>query len=203
MLASRLTRSPIPCRLRGYDTVIKLFNEISKRGRKTTAYFLGGSPGDCGSRGDCGSSGGGGSRGDGAPCVAEAAAREMERQYPCLTVVGFHDGFFSVSEEKLIADEIKRLQPDILIIGMGMPRQELFAFKHRGLPVKLAFCIGGSLDIMAGRVKLAPPAFRKLGLEWLYRLATQPSRAKRMLALPKFAALVLWRFVWPFASIED
>ncbi len=180
VLASKLTRAPIGNRLRGYDTVTELFSRLAALGRETSVYFLGCAPG-----------------------IAEIAAKNTAEKYPPLKIAGFRDGYFTAEEETLIADEIKTLKPDILLVGMGMPRQELFAHTHRDLPVKLVFCVGGSLDIMAGNVKLAPAALRKLGLEWLYRLITQPSRARRMLVLPKFAALALWRFLNPFKRVED
>jgi N-acetylglucosaminyldiphosphoundecaprenol N-acetyl-beta-D-mannosaminyltransferase len=179
VLASRLTKVPIKSRVRGYDTAVKLFAELNKQNRNASVYFLGGAPG-----------------------VAEAAAKNIVKQYPALRAAGWHDGFFSNGGESKVVNEIKRLKPDILIIGMGMPKQELFAYRHRTLPVKLTLCLGGSIDIMSGNVKLAPPVMRKLGLEWLHRLIKEPSRAGRMLALPKFALLVLSRFVSPFSTIE-
>jgi N-acetylglucosaminyldiphosphoundecaprenol N-acetyl-beta-D-mannosaminyltransferase len=171
VLASRLTKAPIKSRVRGYDTAVKLFDTLNGQNRGASVYFLGGAPG-----------------------VAEAAANNIIKKYPALRAAGWHDGYFSKDGEAQIVNEIKRLKPDILVIGMGMPKQELFAHRHRALPVRLTLCLGGSIDIMSGKVKLAPPVFRKLGLEWLYRLISEPSRAKRMLALPRFTLLVLWRF---------
>jgi N-acetylglucosaminyldiphosphoundecaprenol N-acetyl-beta-D-mannosaminyltransferase len=177
VLASRLTKAPIKSRVRGYDTAIKLFDTLNRQNRNASVYFLGGAPG-----------------------VAEAAANKIIKQYPALRAAGWHDGFFADGGETKVVNEIKRLKPDILIIGMGMPKQELFAYRHCGLPVKLTLCLGGSIDIMSGNVKLAPPVMRRLGLEWLHRLIKEPSRAKRMLALPRFALLALWRFVWPLSA---
>jgi N-acetylglucosaminyldiphosphoundecaprenol N-acetyl-beta-D-mannosaminyltransferase len=179
VLASRLTKSPIRSRLRGYDTTVKLFETLSRLNRPASVYILGGAPG-----------------------VPEAAGGNIEKLYPPVKIAGCHHGYFSKNEEEVITDEIKRLKLDILIIGMGMPQQELLAHKHRDLPVRLTLCLGGSIDIMAGKVELAPESFRRLGLEWLHRLIKEPKRAKRMLALPKFALLVLWRFLWPFSSID-
>jgi N-acetylglucosaminyldiphosphoundecaprenol N-acetyl-beta-D-mannosaminyltransferase len=185
VLASKLTHAPIKTRLRGFDTALGLFAELSLQKRETTAYFLGGAPGTADM-----------------PGVAEEAAKKMAESYPSLKIIGFHDGYFSNENEILIIEEIKRLRPEILLVCMGMPRQEMFAYTHRDLPVKLMFCLGGSMDVMSGRVPLAPGLFRRLGLEWLYRLINQPSRAKRMLTLPKFALLVLWRFIRPFTNVE-
>jgi N-acetylglucosaminyldiphosphoundecaprenol N-acetyl-beta-D-mannosaminyltransferase len=180
VLASRLTKSPIKNRVRGYDTTVKLLDTLNRQKRGVSVYFLGGAPG-----------------------VAEAAANNIIKQYPALRIAGWHDVYFSKDGEAKVTNEIKKLKPDILIIGMGMPKQELFAHRHRTLPVRLTLCLGGSIDIMSGNVKLAPPVLRRLGLEWLYRLIKEPSRAKRMLALPKFALLVIRRFVWPLSSVES
>lgn len=166
ILASWLLGERIPCRLRGIDTTLALFEKVREQHR--TAYFLGAAPG-----------------------VAERAKANMERQYPGLTVIGCHDGYFNAEEEIIILNEIRALQPDILLVGMGMPKQELWAAAHRDLPVRLTLCLGGSIDVMAGEVKLAPAFLRRIGLEWLYRLLSEPSRAKRMLDLPRFMIAVV------------
>ena len=78
------------------------------------------------------------------------------------------------------------------MVGLGSPKQEKWIYDNlRFTGAKAAIGVGGSFDVMAGNVKRAPFIYQKLGLEWLYRLIKQPSRFKRMLKLPKFAALIL------------
>jgi len=165
VLAAKIKGKPLPGRVRGVDTAFALFERLGD----FTAYFLGAAPG-----------------------VAEAAKENMERRFPGLRVAGFHHGFFSDEEEKHILESINELSPDILLVCTGMPRAELWAAKNRGINAKLTMCLGGTMDIMAGTARLAPPIMRRLGLEWLYRLLKQPRRAVRMLDLPKFILAVLF-----------
>jgi N-acetylglucosaminyldiphosphoundecaprenol N-acetyl-beta-D-mannosaminyltransferase len=169
LMASWLNKSRrIPERVRGVDTCRSLFQSLSNQNRPATAYFLGGEPG-----------------------VAETAKKMVEKQYPSIHVVGFSDGFLSYEKEYMVLEGIQSLKPDILLVCMGMPRQEIWAVKHRDLPVRLTLCLGGTLDILAGKLTLTPNWIRRLGLEWLHRLIRQPSRAKRMMDLPRFVLAVL------------
>ncbi|MCL2361971.1 MAG: WecB/TagA/CpsF family glycosyltransferase [Defluviitaleaceae bacterium] len=168
VLASRYIRNPIPARVRGVDTIFALFERLNKKGRKTTAFFLGGAPG-----------------------IPEKAKSEMESRFPTLSVVGHHHGYYSPEEEPTILEEINRLKPDILLVCRGMPHSEIWAYKHRNIPARLTLCLGGTIDIMAGNVKMAPAWMRKIGLEWLHRLIRQPSRWKRMLDIPRFMWAVI------------
>lgn len=123
-----------------------------------------------------------------APGVAEAAAAQLVDKYPGLKITGWNHGYFQDSEP--ILREIEARRPDILLVALGMGRQEKWVWEHgHRLPVKLAIGVGGSLDVYAGRVQRAPELFQRLGLEWLYRLVRQPSRLGRMLVLPVF----LWK----------
>jgi len=167
VLASRWLRKPLPQRVRGVDITFALFERATVE-RPLTVYFLGAAPG-----------------------VAEEAKRRMQARYPGVQVVGTQHGFFTPEEEPCILSDIARTQPDVLLVCLGMPRAEIWATKHRYLPVRLTLCVGGTLDIMSGNVKLAPPLWRKLGLEWLYRLIKQPARYKRMLDIPRFVWAIL------------
>ena len=78
------------------------------------------------------------------------------------------------------------------MVGLGSPRQEKWIYENIRLTnVKVAIGVGGSFDVMSGKIKRAPDIFCKMGLEWFYRLITQPSRIVRMMRLPKFALTVL------------
>jgi N-acetylglucosaminyldiphosphoundecaprenol N-acetyl-beta-D-mannosaminyltransferase len=91
---------------------------------------------------------------------------------------------------------IKQESPDLLFVALGAPRQEQWIARHLPeLPVSLAMGVGGSFDVLSGRVKRAPEVWQKLNLEWLYRLLSQPKRWRRQLLLPQFALSVLWNQV--------
>lgn len=121
------------------------------------------------------------------------AGERLAERYPQARIVGMHDGYFRAEEEPGIIREIADLQPDILFVAMGAPRQEEWISAYREqLNVPLMMGVGGSFDVIAGRVKRAPALWQKLHLEWLYRLLKQPSRWKRQLAIPLFV-LAVWR----------
>ena len=169
LIASRILKnSRLPGRVRGVDICFALFKALSENKRPTTVYILGGGPG-----------------------VAEAAKIKTETFYPVLQIVGFNDGYLNPEKEKIIEQEITEKQPEMVLVCMGMPRQELWAARYKDLPVRLTLCLGGTLDILAGKVKLSPGWMRVIGLEWLHRLLRQPSRAKRMLDLPRFMLAVV------------
>ncbi len=127
-----------------------------------------------------------------APGVAADAASRMRQRYPGLDVAGARHGYFGEEEQDSVVEEVRRSGADILLVALGAPRQELFLHRHRGeLGVPVALGVGGSFDVWAGRVRRAPEAFRRLSLEWAYRLVTQPARLRRQLALPRFAYRVL------------
>ncbi len=88
-------------------------------------------------------------------------------------VVGWHHGFFSGDGP---VDEIKSKMPDLLFVGMGVPKQELWIYSHLDLPFKLAMGVGGSIDVIAGVQKRAPKIFQKLRLEWFYRWMKEPRK---------------------------
>ncbi len=127
------------------------------------------------------------------PEVAAAAAKKIRETYPRLDYRGFHDGYFGRSREdaEAMADTVAASGADILVVAMGAPYQDqwIAAYAKR-CGVKAAIGVGGSLDVISGTVKRAPVFFQKLRIEWLYRLISEPSRWRRMLALPRFMRLV-------------
>ncbi len=124
------------------------------------------------------------------PGVAERAATNLMLNHPGLRVVGTMDGYFT-DDSHIIAD-INRAKPDLLLVCLGVPKQELWMQQNAGsLQVGLMAGLGGSLDVFAGVVQRAPAVFRKLGLEWFYRLLKQPSRIGRMMKLPLFLVTVM------------
>jgi N-acetylglucosaminyldiphosphoundecaprenol N-acetyl-beta-D-mannosaminyltransferase len=129
------------------------------------------------------------------PGVAAEAAQALQASYPGLTIAGVRDGYFKPEDEPALFDEIRRAAPDILLVALGVPRQELWIAEHQpALGVPVAMGVGGSFDVFAGRVQRAPEAFQKLHLEWLYRLIQEPWRFQRMQStLPRFVGEVLKR----------
>lgn len=108
-------------------------------------------------------------------------------RYPHITVVGLHDGFFNDQDKLNIIEDINSCNPDLIIVGLGAPKQELFIFEQRhSIKAGLAVGVGGTIDIISGYSKRAPDFFCKYKLEWFYRLIKQPKRIKRMLNIPLF-----------------
>jgi N-acetylglucosaminyldiphosphoundecaprenol N-acetyl-beta-D-mannosaminyltransferase len=167
VLASRLLGRPLPERVAGSDLVPKVFDAAAAgsdaRGR-LKVYLLGGMPG-----------------------VAERAATNIESKWPHIEVVGTDSpplGFERDSEQnaELLA-EIAAAQPDLLLVGLGAPKQELWVHAHReSIAAPVALCIGATIDFLAGERKRAPTWMRRCGVEWLYRLLSEPRRLGRRYA---------------------
>ena len=93
-------------------------------------------------------------------------------------------------------ERINACKPRLLFVCLGFPRQELWMARYRDqIDAGLMLGLGGSLDVFAGDVKRAPMIWRRLNLEWFYRLICQPSRLGRMLKLPVFLLSVVWERV--------
>jgi N-acetylglucosaminyldiphosphoundecaprenol N-acetyl-beta-D-mannosaminyltransferase len=128
----------------------------------------------------------------GKPGIAEKAAGRILSEYPGASIAGSRSGYFEPGDEPAIANEINRTRPDILFVCLGAPKQERWIGAHRDkLECRLALGLGGSLDVFAGTVRLAPERMRRMGLEWLFRLAKEPRRWRRMLDLPRFILLTV------------
>ena len=156
----------IPERVAGYDLYLRLLEQAAKK--NIPVYFFGGKPG-----------------------IAEEAAEEGKRRWPGLKVAGCRNGYFSADEEPGIIDSINRSGAVMLFAALGAPKQEKWLAKYREqLTPCLLMGIGGSFDVLAGKVQRAPKWMQDAKLEWLFRLVKQPSRFGRMLALPKFVFAV-------------
>jgi len=171
VLASRLFGGKIKQRVAGYDLVMNIFSEL--KGQSTSIYFLGAYPE-----------------------VAKKAKENMQKKYTNLNIVGESHGYFKFNtpQETQIINEIKSLSPDILLVGLGLARQEKWIEANKNiLNCKILIGVGGSFDVMAQRLARAPKFMQKLGIEWLFRLILQPSRIFRQTALFRFAVIVLWQ----------
>jgi N-acetylglucosaminyldiphosphoundecaprenol N-acetyl-beta-D-mannosaminyltransferase len=127
------------------------------------------------------------------PGVAQSAADVLTARHKNLQVAGVRDGYFKPEDEPEILEAIRQAAPAALFVALGVPRQEFWIAKHQAdLGVPVAMGVGGSFDVLSGRLKRAPGWMQQLHLEWLYRLVQEPWRWKRMLsALPTFAILAL------------
>lgn len=122
--------------------------------------------------------------------VVKKAKEKIEESYKNIEVVGYSNGY--VNDNHQLVDQINASKADILFVALGSPRQELWIREYMDkLDVKVFQGVGGSFDVFAGHVKRAPLFFRKLGLEWFYRLITDPKRIKRQMALPLFLLKII------------
>lgn len=120
------------------------------------------------------------------------AVKNIQTRFPSIKVVGFQHGYVSNEESRSLVEKINSSGAQILFVGLGSPLQEKWIHNYqKTLRVKICMGVGGSFDVISGAVPAAPNYFRKLGIEWLYRLIKEPRRFKRQLALPKFFFLVL------------
>ncbi|HLP89871.1 MAG TPA: WecB/TagA/CpsF family glycosyltransferase [Nostocaceae cyanobacterium] len=131
----------------------------------------------------------------GAPGVAAKADDFWRQRVPSLNIVGTYSGYHSPEEEQKLLQTLAQLQPRVILVGLGVPRQELWIAKNRHVcPQAIWMGVGGSFDIWSGTKTRAPAWLANNNLEWLYRLYKEPWRWRRMLALPEFAIkAVLYR----------
>jgi N-acetylglucosaminyldiphosphoundecaprenol N-acetyl-beta-D-mannosaminyltransferase len=156
--ASRLfDEAPLPERVAGSDLVPAVFERASSE-RPLSVYLLGAAPG-----------------------VAEQARERIEQRWPACHVVGTRSpplGFeHDPVENDTILQHIEAVGPDVLVVGLGAPKQELWVHTHRGrLAAGVAICAGATIDFLAGHKPRAPRWMGQVGVEWLHRLATEPQR---------------------------
>ncbi len=128
----------------------------------------------------------------GAPGVAQAAANALRVRHPALKIVGTRDGFFSPEDEGSVCAHIRSARPDVLLVGLGAPRQERWMQRWSatlGVPVSIG--VGGTFDVLAGRIPRAPRWMQRLGLEWFYRLAQEPRRWSVVRTIPPLFLLAV------------
>ncbi|MHA6481327.1 WecB/TagA/CpsF family glycosyltransferase [Paenibacillus sp. strain BS8-2] len=164
--AAKYGGNPVAERVTGFDLMHRLLEQGEKRRWK--AYLLGTSQE-----------------------IIEAAAEKLQLQYPQVKIVGYRNGFFGPDDDAEIVQEIKELQPHLLFVARGMDKEAWNIEFKQELGVPFIMGVGGSFDVVSGKLKRAPMIYQRLRLEWLYRLLQEPTRYKRMLALPKFVVKVL------------
>jgi N-acetylglucosaminyldiphosphoundecaprenol N-acetyl-beta-D-mannosaminyltransferase len=167
MLAGRILGHPLPERVPGVELTSALACAAAERGDRV--FFLGAAPG-----------------------VAEAAAAALARECPGLQVAGTFAGDASEAGDDDTVAAVRAGRTDIVLVAYGAPAQETWLARNLDISgASVGIGVGGTFDYLSGRVRRAPRAMRRLGLEWLFRLLRQPSRAGRMTALPAFLLLVL------------
>jgi N-acetylglucosaminyldiphosphoundecaprenol N-acetyl-beta-D-mannosaminyltransferase len=128
----------------------------------------------------------------GKPQVAAKAAQKWQENYPSLNIIGIEHGYLTSEEQAKLEHQLLATQPKIILVAMGVPRQEMWIREHFHLcPQSIWIGVGGSFDVWSGAKKRAPRLVRHLNLEWCYRVIQEPSRWQRILALPQFAVLAI------------
>ena len=164
LCAARILGTPLPGRVAGADLVPRLLARLAVRGGSVFLY---------------------GAR----PGVAQRAGEKLKSAYPGLRIAGTENGY--ISDETALLEALEREKPDLLLLGLGAPRQELWMAENRQRTPAVMIGVGGLLDVFTGDIPRAPEAWQRLGLEWLYRLLREPRRFKRVIRLPKILLLAL------------
>jgi len=163
VVAARLLGRRVPERVAGSDLVPALLSAGQQRGN-LKVYLLGAEAG-----------------------VADRAAARIARDWPAVTVVGTYSPPFGFEkDERETAEILSRIaaaKPDVLVVGLGAPKQELWVHAHRNeIQAPVALCVGATIDFLAGEKPRAPRWMRSTGLEWVHRLASEPKRLFRRYA---------------------
>jgi N-acetylglucosaminyldiphosphoundecaprenol N-acetyl-beta-D-mannosaminyltransferase len=172
ILASRILGRGLPERVTGTDLVFELFSSAEARGGMRV-YLLGAGPG-----------------------VAQLAAKKIACRWPAVDVVGTYSPPFGfehdAAENAAILQRIKVSRPDVVIVGLGAPKQEMWVHAHRPeLRASVALCVGATIDFLAEHKRRAPRWMQRVGIEWLHRALTEPRR-------------LLWRYIhdaWHFPRL--
>jgi N-acetylglucosaminyldiphosphoundecaprenol N-acetyl-beta-D-mannosaminyltransferase len=167
MLAARWLGRPMRGRVTGSDGIYRLAAHCAQRGYRL--FLLGA-----------------------APRVAEIVAERLTAANPGLEVAGVYAGSPRAEDVDDAIARVRAVAPDLLLVAYGVPAEERWIAQNRdrlGVPVMIG--VGGAFDFVAGVARRAPAWMRRAGLEWLHRLAREPWRWRRQLALPRFVMLVL------------
>jgi len=126
------------------------------------------------------------------PDAVERAAKHVRRKFPRWTLVGHHHGYVREAESAAVIEAINLANPDLLLVGMGNPKQEKWIHDHQSqLKVPLCIAVGGLFTYWAGDLSRAPAWMRRIGFEWLHLMARQPRKVPRyLLGNPAFLGRV-------------
>lgn len=164
VVASRLLRQPLPERVAGIDLFLKLVERSAGDGARV--YFLGATDE-----------------------VLEKMLRRFREQYPGLQVAGYRNGYWD--DDAAVVEQVRRTEPDLLFLAIPSPRKEFWLGEHlAALGVPFASGVGGSFDVVAGKVSRAPIWVQRIGCEWVYRVVQEPRRMWKRYLIGNT------RFVW-------
>jgi N-acetylglucosaminyldiphosphoundecaprenol N-acetyl-beta-D-mannosaminyltransferase len=159
------SKRSIPKRITGTDLIYGLAKNLEMEGK---FFLFGGTDG-----------------------VAKKASINLKKLFPHIKIVGIERGYNFTDE--YIIDKIKKAQPNIILVALGSPKQELWISEnlHKMPSVKLAIGVGGAFDYISGKIKRAPLLVREIGLEWMWRLLKQPWRIQRVFRATVFFAYII------------
>lgn len=165
--ASKLLGCRILHRVSGVDLVAELARLSARRGYRLYLFGAG-------------------------PEIASFAAMNLQERFAGAQIAGTRHGFFTPEDEPEIVREIASTKPDVLLVALGIPKQEKFIARYKNeLGASVLIGVGGSFDVYSGRVKRAPVWMQKKGLEWAYRLWQNPRKIGKVMTLPQFALLAI------------
>lgn len=160
VISSKIIKNPLKEKVGGYSLIMSLLES----GFTFNLFLLGSKPG-----------------------IAEKAKEEIHSKYKNVTVVGTKDGYFTNNEDKSIISKINGSNCNVLLVGLGAPKQEYWIDSNKSnIKANIIIGVGGAIDVISGLGINTPNIFVKFHLEWFYRLIKQPKRFKRMLKIPKF-----------------
>ncbi len=168
VVASKILKQPVEERIPGFEIMTEMIGHAEEQG--LSCYFLGAHE-----------------------RVVDKFIDRIKTLHPNLLIAGHYHGFFDIADREIV-DTIKKAKPDMIFVALGSPRQEQWISTYYHEFDKGFFMgVGGSFDVVAGKVKRAPEAWIKLNLEWLYRLLQQPFRWKRILKVFEFMFRIVIR----------
>ncbi|WP_252107142.1 MULTISPECIES: WecB/TagA/CpsF family glycosyltransferase [unclassified Halomonas] len=168
-IASRWANAPFGENLNGTDLFPIICQQAAQRG--LSIYLLGGRP-----------------------ATAERAAARMVERFPALKIAGTQDGYFDADDSERVIATVNASQPDLVLVGFGVPTQELWINAHRdAIDAPVVMGVGGLFDYYAGNIPRAPKAMRRVGCEWIWRLMQEPRRlaSRYLIGNTLFLALAL------------
>ncbi|MBF9233907.1 WecB/TagA/CpsF family glycosyltransferase [Microvirga sp. BT350] len=173
--ASKLLRRRLPERVAGIDIFEQLLGLAHREGR--SVYLLGARPD-----------------------VLQLLEARLQERFPGLKIAGRNDGYFSDGDGARIAADIRNSGADMLFLGMGSPKKEIFLGSFKDvLDVPILHGVGGSFDVLAGVTKRAPIHWQRIGMEWAFRLLQEPGRMWRRYLTTNagFVMLTVRELVYP------
>lgn len=167
VLASKFLNTPLPERVAGIDLMQSLIKLSADK--NYSVYLLGAKQ-----------------------TVVEKTAEVLEAQYPALNIVGLHDGYFEESDWPSIAEELNNITPDFIFVGITSPIKEYLVEFLQSKGNKGVFMgVGGSFDVISGKIPRAPKWMQMMNLEWLYRVFKEPKRLFKRYLFGNFSFIKL------------